>query len=184
MPDTPVRDLSAVYRENGGELKGFLRRWLKSEQDVEDLSQEAFLRLQGAQPQQLIEQPRSFLFRIARNLLTDHFRRKRHPQVTLDDPEIAASLSDTAPPPDHVLQSQAWLSRYQRALEDLSPRCRTVFIKCRIEGLPHAQIAAELGVSRKMVEKYMTQALVALRREMSEFLDSSSRDGAGGRERP
>lgn len=184
MPDTRVRDLNAVYRENGGELKGFLRRWLKSEQDVEDLSQEAFLRLHGAQPRQLIEQPRSFLFRIARNLLTDYFRRKRHPQVTLDDPEIAAALADTAPPPEHVLQSQDWLTRYQHGLERLPPKCRTVFIRCRIDGVPHAQIAAELGVSRKMVEKYMTQALVGLRREMSEFLDDSPRAGGSGRERP
>lgn len=184
MPDTRVRDLSAVYRESGAELKGFLRRWLKSEQDVEDLSQEAFLRLHGAQPKQAIEQPRSFLFRIARNLLTDHFRRKRHPQITLDDPEIAATLSDTAPTPEHVLQSKDWLERYQHALERLPPKCRAVFVKCRIEGLPHAQIAAELGISRKMVEKYMGQALLALRREMSEFLDGSSRASTNGRERP
>jgi RNA polymerase sigma factor (sigma-70 family) len=171
MPDSRVRDLSAVYRENGGELKGFLRRWLKSEQDVEDLAQEAFLRLHGAQPKQTIEQPRSFLFRIARNLLTDHFRRKRRTQVDLDDPEIAAALADTAPPPERELQSQAWLHRYQRGLDRLSPKCRAVFVKCRLEGLPHAQIAAELGISRKMVEKYMTQALLSLRRELSEFLD-------------
>ena len=175
MPDFPTRDfdLNALYRETGGELKGFLRRQLKSEQDVEDLSQEAFLRLHGSQPQEAIERPRSFLFRIARNLLIDHFRRSRSARLTLEDPDLVESLADTAPPPERVLQSQAWLQRYESGLEGLTPRCRAVFTKCRLEGLSHQQIAAEFGISRKMVEKYMAQALVHLRHELSEFLDSS-----------
>ena len=76
----------------------------------------------------------------------------------------------TSPSPERVQYAREWEEAYRVAIEELTPRCRRVFVLCRVRNWPHAEIARELGISTKMVEKYMTKALAHLTVRLQEFL--------------
>src|SRR5258706_8870831 len=65
-----------AYLENEMALKRFLRRFIKSREGADDLAQEAFLRAFAAESQRLIESPKAFLFKVARNLALNELARQ------------------------------------------------------------------------------------------------------------
>lgn len=64
--------------------------------------------------------------------------------------------------------------RIQQALEALSPKCRTVFSLSRYEELSYAEIAGQLDISVKAVEKHMGKALKHMRQYLKSFINYSA----------
>src|SRR5262245_44116674 len=77
-PSTPVYD---AYVRHESSLKRFIGRFLRSSHDVEDIAQEAFLRAYAVEQGRSIEQPKSFLFRIAKHAALSQLSRKSQ-QIT------------------------------------------------------------------------------------------------------
>lgn len=160
-PRVDVRGFEAFSREQYGSLLQFLRL-RTSEEDARDIAQESVTRLLRYRDTEPASAWRPLLYRIARNLLNEQYRRsqsrKEHQNVPLDTIEVA----DPAPPLELVLmqeQQEAWL---RAAMLALPPRCRQVFVLCRVDGLSHAEVARRCGISVKTVEKHLTKALAAL----------------------
>jgi RNA polymerase sigma factor (sigma-70 family) len=132
-----------------------------SQDDTEDLIQEAFLRLQQYTHGRTVNQPEAFLVRTVLNLLAD--RRRKHREVLLvPDAVESLALIDPNPSPDVVWEGQQRLRMFKAALRQLSPRRREVFILNRIEGYSFAQIAQKLGISVSMAEKHAARAMLSL----------------------
>lgn len=151
-----------LFQQYAPELTGYFSRRLGSPELAADLCQEVYLRLRrlehadGGAP---LNNPRAFLFRIARNLLIDHLRqqRVRPTTVTLHDP--ALRLESDAPTPEAAASSAQTLAGVQAALTELPEHVRQALVWNRLEGLTQREIGTRLGVSERMAGKYITRAL-------------------------
>ncbi len=171
---TAQPDLDALFQRHATDLAGYLRRQLQCPHLAEDLCQEVFLRLgQHPQPGRLVES-RAYLFRIARNLIIDHHRRRRARPVCqpLDEPDLCLACPRACPEraTDRALCRRA----LHAALETLPPRLRQALVWHRIEGLTQAEIGRRLGVSERMAGRYVSQAIARCRERLT---DTPTRSG-------
>lgn len=104
---------------------------------------------------------KAWLYRIARNLLIDHYRKQeRHPAVPLDH---AAQLTDESHNPVALVEQQLTLERVQAALEELDPSQREVVILRFLAGLSLKEVAATLDKTVAAVKSLQHRGLVHLR---------------------
>jgi len=78
-------------------------------------------------------------------------------------------VTSDAPGPDRHLLARRDLEALEAAITALPPKCRTVFLLSRIEGLSNAEVAKRCGISVKMVEKHLAKAIVACRARVGNF---------------
>lgn len=146
----------AFYDVTKGALRGYLMAALRNGGLADDLTQEAFIRLLTAKRSFADdEHRRRYLFRIASNLLIDHWRNARHAAQPLDE-ELLGSSSRAAfqePPPD--LDARRDLVR---ELGRLEPRERQLIWLAHVEHLDHREIAAIMRVSRASVRVILFRA--------------------------
>lgn len=162
--------VSGAYRAFHAELLKFLGKRLDSSADAADLAQDAFTRWLDWRHRGTVEQPRAFLFQIARNLLRDHWRRQQvRPQASedIDTGQVLEAMVDEqgASPLEKVEQQQR-LHLLARALDDLSPRRREAFVLHKFDGLSQVEVAERMGISLSMVEKHIASALLHCKRRV------------------
>ncbi len=153
----PRHDLRALYSDHHGWLRAWLRGRLSNPSDAADLAQDTFLRLLVGSPQTPLREPRAFLATVARGLVIDHFRRSALERAYLD--ELAACPDAQSPSPEQQALLLEALREVDRLLDGLSPNARTAFLLDRVDGMPQAEIAQQLGVSTRRVRQYIAQAL-------------------------
>lgn len=159
-----------LVRANQSTLAAYMRRRIPSANDAADACQEVFLRMCRIDQPSRIRNPRAFLFQTAQNIVQDYFRKRRVIEIPLGIDSYGVEPQLTSPSPERAQYAHEWEQAYRAAIDELTPRCRRVFVLCRIRNWPHAAIARELGISTKMVEKYMTKALAHLTERLQEFL--------------
>ncbi|HBQ91119.1 MULTISPECIES: RNA polymerase sigma factor [Alcaligenes] len=152
-PSRPRKAWLASYSE----LFGLWRRKAESREDAEDAMHDTVVGMLENNTA-LIDNPRAYLARGTSNRLIS---RHRHQTVLTVLP--LDELSDTEHPRQAGADSHAQFEQLAdalvSALADLPPKCREVYIKHRLEGWTHTEIAQDMALSRSMVEKYMTRAL-------------------------
>ena len=161
-------NVDAFVREHQAELLNFFRGRVTRPQDAADLAQESWSRLMHYRLD-TVTSLRGLLFTIARNVLKNHWRWSALRQI--EQPTDFAELelpSDTADP-DRQLQAERNLEALEAAVTALPPKCRTVFLLSRIEGLSNAEVAERCGISVKMVEKQLAKAIIACRARVGNF---------------
>ncbi|WP_024892139.1 RNA polymerase sigma factor [Luteimonas huabeiensis] len=166
VPHADARDVGQLALRHRPALMRYFMRHLASREDAEDLTQETLARLSQQTAQSLagVANMEAYLLRIASNLLRDRFRRDRSHHAADHVPiEIAApGLPGEEPSCERVYEHEARLRRFLQALDELSPRCRQVFLLQRYDGLTYSAIAKRLGISASAVEKHMMRALLHL----------------------
>ncbi|WP_158549340.1 RNA polymerase sigma factor [Lysobacter silvisoli] len=157
-----------VQRLRPALLRYFRRHLAQQAEDAEDLAQETLVRLARAQVQP--DNAEAYALRIASNLLRDRYRRDRSHHAERHEPLDAGldELPSEEPGSDHVYASKERLERLLSALDELSPRCRQVFLLQRYEGMTYTAIARQLQVSVSAVEKHMMRALLHLQARLAE----------------
>ena len=166
---TSVHD---AYTRNGPSLKRFISRFLRSPPDIEDIAQEAFLRAYAVERSRPIEQPKSFLFRIAKHLALSQLTRKSR-QITdyiedSTDPEVV-QLENSA---EEEVSARQILALHCEAVAELPPQCREAYLLRKVQGLSHKEIAAELGIAVSTVEKHLMKAVAQCDRYVRERTES------------
>ena len=154
-----VRDLKGLFLAHGRELEVYLSRRVRCAQTAADLTQEAFLRLAQQPAEAGAVNARAYLYRIARNLVIDHFRQEESRQTRPVPAEDLATLPDEAPPLERTAAARQRLDLLLRAVAELPPRTQEVFLLNRIEGLTHVEVARRLGISESSVQKHIARAL-------------------------
>ncbi|MDR5836283.1 sigma-70 family RNA polymerase sigma factor [Caballeronia sp. LZ034LL] len=151
------------------ELLRFLSRRVKDTDTASDIAQESYARVLALHASgTAINDARGLLYRTARNLVIDTFRRasvRTQHVVELDDDH--EPLADPCTQPEHAWEASQRTRMLIGAIEALPPRCREAFMLHRFDGLSHLEIAARMGITRNMVEKHIIRAVLACRRELA-----------------
>jgi RNA polymerase sigma factor (sigma-70 family) len=163
----PSKDeLRAVYRENVDAVYAFFA-YSVSHETAEDLTAATFERVVRSWARFDSDRagPRTWVMAIARNQLTDHFRRQSHRNaISLDEhPALAASLVSSHDP------AAGWLSHetVREWLMRLEPREREVLALRFAADLPAAEIAVHLGLTEANVHQISSRALRRLHDQIS-----------------
>ncbi len=154
----PSQDfVQTLYTHHHGWLHTWLRCKLGNAADAADLAQDTFVRLLQRREQLELTAPRAFLRTVARGLVIDHWRREELHRAYLEAlshlPEAQAPSAETRELLFELLE------RIAQMLEGLKPKVRRAFLLAQCEGLPHKEIAEQMGVSLRSVERYIADAL-------------------------
>ena len=147
--------------------------------DVEDVLQEAFRLAYKAENGKEIEQPKSFLFQIAKNVALNQLRQKsRRPTDYLEDSESADVLVSEWTLEDEVIAQQK-LEIHCAAVAALPPQCRKVYLMRKVYAMSYKEIAEALEITVSTVESHMEKRLRALSR-----VRRSTHGGEGNSDQP
>ncbi len=166
-PRPDAIQVEQLYTAHCAALKAFLMRRTRSEEVVEVLLQEIYLRLMEIKDLSVIDQPGAYLNRLAYHLWVDHRRRHQLEQKYFDpeDPdEIDNPIHSVciSPVPDEIHYAQVW-SAYDQLLRQLPPPAREVLLLYKLEGYTHTEIAHKLGISKSWVEKLIAKTILYCR---------------------
>jgi RNA polymerase sigma factor (sigma-70 family) len=165
----------AIVREQG-KLKNFIRRWVAEEADVEDVLQDVFYEFIEAQRLVTpLQQAGAWMYRVARNRITDLFRRRqsearrRHSfEAPVDD--HAQALEDWLPGkddgPEAAYVRRVLLEELDAALEELPEEQRAVFIAHELEGLSFKELSAQTGLAVNTLLSRKHYAVLHLRKRL------------------
>ena len=155
-----------MAREHDGALKRFLRTRIASEDKIEDVGQESYLRVLKADSKGKVTNPRAYLFRTALNVLHNLRRTEKRRSTDLTETVEEESLAGVGPSPEENVLARDLRLAYEKSMRKLPHRCQLVFYLRRQEGMNTEQIAGEMGISRRTVQKYLAQALAHLHGEL------------------
>jgi RNA polymerase sigma factor (sigma-70 family) len=178
------RWLADAMAREGSRLRRFIRRRVDDEGDADDILQEVFYELvQAYRLMKPIEQLSAWLFRVARNRITDRFRRRK-PDASLDEPvnveeDEGATLEDMLPSPsagpEGEFARQVLLEELEAALAELPASQRDVFIAHELERRSFKELSAETGVGINTLLSRKHSAVLHLRKRLqsiyAEFAD-------------
>lgn len=164
-----------TFMQNQVSLRSFISRYMISTHDIEDVSQETFLRAYQAEQKKEIEQPRAFLFRIAQNLVLSELSKKSR-KITdyikdFDYPEVLLAGENLE---DNIMAQQK-LGIYCEAVASLPPQCRRAVLMKKVYGLSNREIARRMEIALSTVEKHLTKGIKQCNAVMTERYGEDNR---------
>src|SRR5689334_14804667 len=179
------RRISEIVAEQRARLRGFIRRRVPDPLDAEDILQDVFYKLVEANRLLMpIEHITGWLFRVARNRITDLFRKKK-PQsltdaTTEDESGELLQIEDLLPSPEAgpeaVYVRNLLLEELEFALEELPGEQREVFVGHELEGRSFKDMAEETGVSVNTLLSRKRYAVLHLRERLQNIYDELAKD--------
>jgi RNA polymerase sigma factor (sigma-70 family) len=172
--------ISDVVKREQSRLRNFIRRRVPDPLDADDILQDVFYQLVEANRLLMpIEHVTGWLFRVARNRITDLFRKKkpeRFADVDMTDKDGAMlHIEDLLPSPDAgpdaLYVRSVLLDELESALDELPEDQREVFIAHEIEGRSFKELAAETGVNLNTLLSRKRYAVLHLRERLQNIYD-------------
>ncbi len=174
------RQIADVIAEERPRLRNFIRRRVPNESDVEDLLQEVFTELVEAHRLlQPIDYVTGWLFRVARNRITDLFRKKKPElfadQALEDEEGELLRVEDLLPSPDAGPEAlylrSVLLDELEQALAELPAEQRAVFVAHELEGRRFKELSVETGVNVNTLLSRKRYAVLQLRERLESIHD-------------
>ena len=174
------RRISELVAKQGARLRNFIRKRVPNEADVEDLLQEVFYELVEANRLLMpIEYVTGWLFQVARNRITDLFRKKKSDTFSdvavLDEEGELLRMEDLLPSPnagpEAVYVRKEMLQELELALGELPEEQRQVFVAHEVEGRSFRELAEESGVGINTLLSRKRYAMLHLRERLRRVHD-------------
>jgi RNA polymerase sigma factor (sigma-70 family) len=174
------RRISEVVAEQRARLRNFIRKRVANEADVEDVLQDVFYELVEANRLLMpIEYVTGWLFRVARNRITDLFRKKKPENFSdaaiADEEGELLQIEDLLPSPDAGPEAlylrNLLLDELEHALDELPDEQREVFVAHELEGRSFKEMSAERGVSINTLLSRKRYAVLHLRQRLRSIYD-------------
>jgi RNA polymerase sigma factor (sigma-70 family) len=172
--------ISEVLKREQSRLRNFIRRRVPDSRDAEDILQDVVYELVEANRLLMpIEHVTGWLFRVARNRITDLFRKKKPESfsdiaVAGEDDELLR-LEDLLPSPDAgpaaLYARRVLLDELELAVEELPEEQREVFVAHELEGRSFKEIAGDTGVSVNTLLSRKRYAVLRLRARLQSVYD-------------
>ena len=178
------RQISEVISIERPRLRNFIRKRVPDEADVEDLVQEVFYELVRANRLMMpIDYVTGWLFRVARNRITDLFRKKTPETFTdvsaVDEEGELLRIEELLPSadagPEALYMRKALLDELESALSGLPGEQREVFVAHELDGRSFKELSAESGVSVNTLLSRKRYAVLHLRRRLQSIHDELTR---------
>jgi RNA polymerase sigma factor (sigma-70 family) len=172
--------ISEVVKREQSRLRNFIRRRVPDPRDAEDILQDVFYKLVEANRLLMpIEHVTGWLFRVARNRITDLFRKKKpetfSDAAVEDEAGEALQLEDLLPSPDAGPEAlyvrNVLLDELELALDELPDEQREVFVAHELEGRSFKEMATETGVSVNTLLSRKRYAVLHLRERLQSIYD-------------
>jgi len=174
------RQISDVVAEERSRLRNFIRKRVANDADVEDLLQEVLYELVEANRLLMpIEHVTGWLFRVARNRITDLWRKKRpenFSDAALEDEDgellqLEDLLPSPAAGPEALYVRNVLLEELEFALDELPDEQREVFVAHELEGRSFKELSRESGVSVNTLLSRKRYAVLHLRQRLQSIYD-------------
>ena len=160
-------DITGVFERERARLRNFIRKRVADEWDVEDILQDVFYEfIEAYRLMQPIEHTAAWLFRVARNRITDLFRKKKPQQLDMEELLPSADAG-----PDAEYARTVLLEELEAALEELPEDQRHVFIAHEIEGRSFKELAEVTGVSVNTLLSRKHYAVLHLRERLQSIYE-------------
>jgi RNA polymerase sigma factor (sigma-70 family) len=172
--------ISEVVRREQSRLRNFIRRRVPDPRDAEDILQEVFYELVDANRRLMpIEHVTGWLFRVARNRITDLFRKvtpeRFSDAAVADEDHELLQVEDLLPSPDAgpeaLYARNVLLDELELAIDELPEEQREVFVAHELEGRSFKEMAAATGVSVNTLLSRKRYAVRHLRRRLQGIYD-------------
>jgi RNA polymerase sigma factor (sigma-70 family) len=179
------RSIAEAFEHQRARLRGFIRRRVPDPADAEDILQDVFYELvEAARLVRPVEQVGGWLLTVARNRITDLFRKRRTESLDLvdeDGNDLGKLLPAADAGPEFAFARRILLEELEAALEELPEEQRSVFIAHELEGRSFKELAAASGTAMNTLLSRKRYAVLHLRRRLQaiydEFADSQGERG-------
>ena len=178
MPATKGEHIAVTIKEYGKRLFGFIRGKVNSDEDAEDILQDVWYQLSNVVNIEEIEQMSGWLHRVARNKITDSYRKKK-PELLDDygheneDGELGFKvilLADTSDPETQYIRDLFWEELFT-ALDELPENQKQVFVLNELEDKTLQQIADATKENLKTIISRKGYAVKYLRKRLQTLYD-------------
>ena len=177
------RRITDAVKQEQSRLRNFIRRRVPDSRDAEDILQDVFSELVEANRLLMpIDHLTGWLFRVARNRITDLFRKKRPASLNeaINNEDESLTLEDLLPSPDAgpegLYARGVLLEELEDALDELPEEQREVFVGHEIEGRSFKEMAAESGVSVNTLLSRKRYAVQHLRQKLQGIYDELTKE--------
>ena len=151
-------EFDKYFRELYLPLGMFALRIVEDSEAAEDLVAESFTKVwQRISESFEIENFKAYMYTAVRNECLNYLKNKKETENIENIPDVSEETIDTS-----VRDAKIW-----KAIDELPPKCREVFLLSKRDGLSNEEIAEEMGISIKTVKNQMTKAFSRLRESLS-----------------
>jgi RNA polymerase sigma-70 factor (ECF subfamily) len=157
-----------VFDIHFNHIRNYLYYRCGDQEMATDVAQETFIRLWEKNSELVVDNLKALLYKMAGDLLITHIR-KRNVMLRYKSKPIEEQFNES---PHDQMRYKELLMNYEKALEAMPEKQRTVFLLSRMDGMKYNDIAENLGLSVKAVEKRMKLALQNLRHVIGENRDN------------
>ena len=157
---------AAFFKSNVKSLRNYLYFKFGNEEQSNDITQDAFIKVWENCADIPPEKAKSFLYTVANNATLNQIA---HQKVVLNYAKNNVNNDRTNQSPEYILEEDQFKNKLEKAIANLTEAQRTAFLLNRIEGKKYAEIAEMLNISVKAVEKRIHGALISLRTNIEEF---------------
>lgn len=154
------------FKKYAKDLRNYLLYKFGNQDRAEDMTQEAFIKLWQNCKDIPLEKAKSYIYTIANNTSLNIIA---HEKVKLNYQKNNSINDCSNENPEFLLEENQFKDKLLTAIDRLNETQRVAFLMHRIDGKKYAQIAEELGISVKAVEKRIHLALLELRKEFEHF---------------
>ena len=146
------------YNSHNSWLYAWLCKKLGSSFDAADLAQDTLIKVAYQGNLTELHEPRAYLTTTATRLIIDLIRKRNIEKAYLEAVSLTQEFHFIASP-EQIKEAVDILNEIATMLEGLPEKVYRAFLMCRLEGMPYAEIAADLNVSASMVKQYIARAM-------------------------
>jgi len=151
-----------IYKTYAKDIRRFLFFKTQNINRAEDLMQDVFVKLWDNCSKVDYDKVKSYMFSVANNMFLNEVK---HDNVVRKYNKLTKK-TETSESPEFIMLEKEFLDKLNATIKNLPEKQRVVFLMNRIEKKKYKEIAEQLGIGLKAVEKRMHQALITMRKEI------------------
>lgn len=160
--------MSEKHSKVANRLKAYIARFLPVKEDVDEIAQEAFLRVLQAESKWVIKHPKAYLYRAARNLALNKLNSTSYQVTEYLEELLGAEAAMESITLERQAMSKQQFESFCRAVAQLPEQCRRVLVYRKVYGYSQREVAEKLGISISTVEKHLVKGMARCAKYLSE----------------